>query len=206
MKKQTKDFLAEAISRILGPPVELPVIILILLYAAGLTIAQILKLTPALLFFCWLLPVFYFAYSLKRGAISDLDARNRKERIPAYTLTLIGWTIGLVLAKIWGNSLFLHFYFSFYFLIFTLVITTYFYKISIHAALNIALFLFFNLYPVGQMSSGVYWNFQFWWFFPIVPAALWARWYKKNHDLKQLTLGILVGALVIFASFYYSCY
>ena len=201
MKKQTKDFLAETISRILGPPVELPVIILILLYAAGLTIAQILKLAPALLFFCWLLPVLFFVYSLKRGAISDLDARNRKERIPTYTVTLLGWSIGLVLAKLWGNAIFLNLFSTFYFLIFTLVIVTYFYKISIHAALNTALFLFVNLYPVGHSSYGVFWNFQFWWLFPMVPAAIWARWYKKNHDLKQLVLGVFAGTVVMLLSF-----
>lgn len=187
MKKQTKDFLAETISRLLGPPVELPVIVLILLYAGNLTTTQVLKLAPSLLFLCWLLPVFYFAYSLKRGAISDLDAQNRKERIPTYTLTLIGWTIGLVLAKLWGNTLFLHLYFSFFFLIFTSVVTTYFYKISIHAALNTALFLFINLH----------WNWQFWGFLFLIPLAIWARWYKKNHDLRQLALGTLVGVAVI---------
>lgn len=191
MKKQTKDFLAEAISRITGPPSELPVIILLLIYAANLTQVQTLKLAPSLLFLCWFLPVFYFAYNLKRGAISDLDAQNRKERIPTYTLALIGWAIGLFLAKLWGNALFLHLYFSFFFLIFSLVIVTYFYKISIHAALNTTFFLFVNLF----------WNWKFWWLFPIVPAALWARWYKRNHDLGQLALGVVVGLLVIALSF-----
>ena len=187
MKKQTKDFLAEAVSRITGPPSELPVIILLIIYAADLTKVQTLKLAPSLLFLCWLLPVFYFAYNLKRGAISDLDAKNRKERIPTYTLTLIGWTMGLFLAKLWGNTAFFDLFLTFYFLIFTLVITTYFYKISIHAALNTALFLFVNLY----------WGWRFWWLFPIVPTAIWARLYKKNHDLGQLVLGTLAGAFII---------
>lgn len=187
MKKQTKNFLAEAISRVFGPPVELPIIILILLYAAKLTNSQILKLAPALLFFCWLLPVLFFAYNLKRGAISDLDTKNRKERLPTYTLALLGWTIGLVLAKLWGNDMFLRLYFSFYSLIFMLTFVTYFYKISIHAALNTAFFLFLNLH----------WNFKFWGFLFLIPLVLWARWYKKNHDWGQLTLGTLVGVLVI---------
>lgn len=191
MKKQTKDFLAEAISRVFGPPVELPVIILILLYAARLTTSQILRLAPTLLFFCWLLPVLFFAYNLRRGAISNLDATSRKERIPTYTFTLIGWTIGLVLAKFWGNDVFLNLYFSFYALIFALVFITYFYKISIHAALNTALFLFFNLY----------WNFKFWGFLFLVPLVLWARFYKKNHDLGQLTLGVIAGTVVIVSIF-----
>ncbi|MBM4402348.1 MAG: hypothetical protein FJ044_03835, partial [Candidatus Cloacimonetes bacterium] len=136
-------------------------------------------------------------YSLRKGTISDLDAQNRKERIPTYTLTLIGWTIGLVFVKLWGNDTFLRLYFSFFILIFILVFITYFYKVSIHAALNTALFLFINLYPVGHPPYGVYGNWRFWGFLFLIPLVLWARWYKKNHDGKQLLLGVLVGGAVI---------
>lgn len=182
--------LAKIISWFLGPPILLPIFVFLSFYWSGVNLSEprIIFLLGSAIFLEWALPVLFFVWQLQQGKISNLDASQREERIAVYTLTLIGWTVSLFLIKVLGVSNLFDWQRVFYLLIFACVALTYFYKVSIHAALNFGLFLFLNLVYAGQ----------FFYLLPLPFLAVWSRYQIKNHSLGELIVGTLVGVLSIY--------
>lgn len=178
---------AEFLSKVFGPPVLIPVLLVWLTFTTGtpFTLSSLLLLI-LLLLLCWLLPVAFFAFSLKKGWIDDIDSSKREQRLATYTLGGIGWTAGLILSSFLAQSLFIRYYLILYLLILFLVLITFVWKISVHAGLNTISYLLLN-----QVYS-----WRFWWLIFIPVLVMWSRFEKKKHTFWQLVAGASLATLI----------
>lgn len=185
-----RNSLAKIISWCLGPPILLPTFVFLSFYWSKVNLIEPRIIVLLLITLCleWALPVLFFIRELRLGKISNLDASNRNQRVVVYSLTLAGWTLGLLLVKFLGPTSLFNWQRVFYSLIFFCVGITYFYKLSIHAAFNFGLFLLLNLVYAGQ----------FFYLLPLPFLAAWSRYQIKNHSLGELTIGALTGVLSIY--------
>lgn len=144
------------------------------------------SLLGILLFLCWLLPVLFFAFSLKLGWIDDIDATKREQRLATYSLGGAGWLIGLWVSRLMINDQFWRYYVGILTLILALVIVTFFWKISVHAGTIVFFYLLINYFYGGYLF----------WLLPIPLLVMWSRWYQKNHNGGQLLAGAGLAILV----------
>jgi len=180
--------LAEYISRLSGPPSEIPLILIFLFLKGGRCLIS--GWLFVFLLVGWVIPVVFFIYGLRRGWIKDLDATDRHDRYLAYGLTALCYAGLYLLARAYLGGVFLELFTPFCVLLIIIFFITLFYKISVHAAINAAFYLLLN------QTASWFW----WWLFPLVLLVCWSRWKKKRHTVPQLILGMLVP-LIIFALF-----
>ena len=135
--------------------------------------------------FTLLIPIGVLFVFKARGLLSDVEMRDRSERAPVYFACAASYLIGLVLfiaikvswplmalmALLVPSAL-------------ALAVFNHWWKVSIHtttlaglAALGLA---FFG--PAALL------------FALVVPLAAWARWAAGAHTVRELTLGVVLGA------------
>lgn len=182
-----RTLLAQIISKIFGPEGALPLYLIgFLVLRGGLTQEQIIHLVPMLLFFDWLTPLISLVILIKLGKVSDLDVSKRTERPVILLIILASTAAATLFSFFWGNQLVFHLYFLQTILTFVLTLISFFYKISLHTALNTFLFLVVNyLY-----------NWKFAWVLILLIPIAWARWQLKKHTLPQLVLGMIIGLVI----------
>lgn len=182
----SKIFWATLISRIFGMTTFLPLYPVVLVWQGQLTSGLKFPLFLVTALFLAIIPLSYFIYCLEKGLVVDIDATKRSERTRPYTVAFLSWTVGILVIKLYGTDFFWRLNFSFYLLITLVVFITFFYKISVHATINSAYFVFLNFL----------FNWRLWWLFPIILLVCWSRWVLKKHSWHQLLNGVLLGGVV----------
>jgi hypothetical protein len=179
---------AEVISRLTGPPTEIPLLTIISFYPylIGKEGGSFAVLLLPFLIIGWLLPISFFILALRRGWVGDLDATNRRERLVPYAVAVLCWSFLMVSAWAFLPWDLTRSFLGFYLLIFIIWLVTFFYKISVHAAVNTLLY--------WQVNSFFSWSL--WWLFPLVLLVCWSRWVRKKHTVWQLVLGAAVAIIV----------
>lgn len=183
----SKDLLAAVVSRMFSLPVLLFFALVLILFKTNITPDQLKRLVPLLAITYLFIPGLFFTFALSKGWVTDIDVRNRRERLIPYTVGIFSMTIGIGLTRFWSSHLVFNLLLIVYLLSVALTMTTFFWKISVHAAINTAFYLLINyLY-----------TWRFWWLFPLIFLVLWARWYGKNHGVSQLLGGVLLAGVVV---------
>lgn len=181
-----KYLFAVFISRVFGVGTLLPLILFFVVFASPTPDGFLYPLLPILTLTNFLIPVAFFVYCIRKGKVSDWDATDVKERPLPYTVTLVCWFIGLIVTNFLGGSLLFLLMLVATTLLAVLTFITFFYKISVHAALNTGVYILINyLY-----------NWKFWWVFPLILVVCWSRWELKKHTLTQLVFGVVVAAVL----------
>ncbi len=196
--KSRLKLMAQVFSRLGGPTVMMPLLVLFLLEQGNLLHLQFLPLIILILTLTWLLPILFFIFCYQRGWISDWNATQRRERLLPYTFTWLCYTLLILnLDKIGLNISIQSIFLKFYWLLFLLWFITFFYKVSVHAALNtFAAFVFINLLvPKNSIYSLFFYGLALLWIFLVA----WSRLYLRRHTVGQLLLGFLLGCY----SFYF---
>jgi len=181
--------LAKLLSFLLGPFVW-PITLVILILKTGLTRSQIAILLPSCLFLQIIIPYAYILFAYKKKRISDLDITIRSERYRAMILTFFSFLISLWLVFIVGNRLLFNLFLLVLILIIINTSITFFWKISLHMAINVA--------------SAILINFLFQYRLPFLylslPVVYWARLQLKKHSPLQLLAALVINTVVILFS------
>jgi len=187
MTNFSKAKLAHFFSKFFGPPVILPLMLVFLFletraFEAGVNFFYL----GILLVLCWLSPVLFFAFSLKKGWIDDIDATKKEQRYATYSLGGLGWFLGLGVSWLMNNEQFFRYYALVLILILLLVAVTFFWKISVHAATVVFFYLLINYF----------YHWSFFWLLPFPVLVMWSRWYQKNHTTWQLVGGTMAAVII----------
>lgn len=189
--EQNKQTLAHFFSKFFGPPVMLPAILVFLFWQTrAFSVFINWGFLVTILVLCWLTPVLFFAFSLRRGWVDDIDATERAQRYATYSLGGLGWILGLGVSRLMVNDQFWRYYAGVLTLILALVIVTFFWKVSVHAGTVTFFYLLINYF----------FGWFFFWLVPIPILVMWSRWHQKKHTWGQL-LGGSVLAIFIFLIF-----
>ncbi len=186
MKRFKKKF-ATFISRVFDPPIEIP---LAILFAIGFAVKEGLRwrFLGVIMFIDAVVPLIFFLTMLYHKQIKDWDLQNRKERIPIFLFTMLCHLGGLWLAHEAGKDELVGILLIFYAvaIIFFLISTRW--KISLHAGVNSVLFTAINMF----------YDWQYIWLYPFLGLVMWARVYQKHHTWAQVTVGALIGFVVVY--------
>lgn len=180
---------ARVVSDVVSPPVVWTVLAFPLALAEA-TQGRSGALAAATLYgflVCWV-PVIFIAWMVKRGHITDIHMKLRRQRILPFgvSITCSAGALGLLWALKAGTVLLL---FSVATLLGLLVmaLVTIFWQISIHAMSITSAVMVTGL--VFGMGAAL-------WVLPLVPLVAAARLNLNRHTPAQLLAGGLVGALV----------
>lgn len=192
-RKEKRHLLAELISWAFFPPfiATLFFTFLIFWYAAdfGEGLKWIVVVSPFLI----IVPLIFFAVSLKLGWISDIDLSRREER-PAFLSVFIG-SLAVALAVLYilkvPENLLIYVLSSLLVVIFSSIITLY-WKISFHTAVTASVITAITILGGGAFS---------WMFLLILPVG-WARVVLERHTLYQVIGGTLIASVITWAVFY----
>lgn len=184
--------LAEVLSVVLGPHVWLPVLLVVSLFKTGLRAEQIYILLPSLFLLQVIVPLAYIQIALKLGKISAWDMPKIKERFIFLVVTLIFYLIALIFIYHFGNRLLLTLSLVMLGLMMVMVVTTHFWKISLHTGMN----------TVGSIIINFLFNWSFPWVLLTIPLIFWARLKLKRHNIYQLLAGVLVNGVILLGLFH----
>ena len=181
---------AQAISRIFDPIIEIPVMFGLTVWYAYVNGHSWLFLS-VLLFINAVLPLLFFLHLLRKKEIHDWDIRRRKERIPVYAFALITQIAGIGMALLTGRIPVAQILLIFWIVGLLFFLITLYWKVSVHAGVNAALATFL------VMILGV----EFFWLYIVLLPVGWARVSQGNHTVREFTAGALLGALGIWGGF-----
>ncbi|MEI8232624.1 MAG: hypothetical protein WCG44_02675 [bacterium] len=184
--KNFKKIFAEIISRGLDPVWEMPAALLI---AVGFAVHEGLRwrFLGLLLFIDAIVPVIFFLTMLYHKQIKDWDMQKRSERIPLYIFTMICHLGGIWLAHELGKVELVNVLLVFYAVGITFALTTFKWKISLHAGVNAGLITIIN----------IFYGWRFSWLYLLLCLVMWARVYQKHHTWAQVIAGAIVGSVVV---------
>lgn len=181
---------AFVITRAFDPIISTTIYLSLIIIRSDLSIQQMLLLSPIVFLLALLLPGIYFSILLREGKITDWDTTERTERFPLFIFTISCWTVVLFFIMAFGTPLFLHSFLTFYILGLFLAGITFFWKISVHAALlTLAVVYLVSIEPQ-----------KLWWTLIFIPITLWSRYFLKKHSPAQLFAGSLLAIIVFFAT------
>ncbi len=184
---------AEYISIILGPQIWLPVIFLLLIFKTGLSTDRIVILFPILLIFLVLIPTFYLYFALRNNWVSAWDLPKRQERYPFIIVSLFSSLFVLFSILIYGNKLLFGLYITLLASLILISIITFFWKISIHMAMNVlGPFLINFIFPDKLI-----------WLYLFIPIIFWARLVEHRHTVWQLMAAFLLEFVILWVLIYY---
>ena len=157
--------------------------------ALGYVSAQAMGLLWAILMLLIVtgIPLAYLLVGRKRGWVSDMELSRREER-PRFILISLSSDV-LALAALWlgsGPHLLRLIVLTYFCLAIVMFSISNFWKISMHMA------------GVGGFSTALVFVFgapALWAFLSLLLVA-WARLHRRKHDILQLIVGALAGALV----------
>ena len=189
MKTRLASLSSRTVSRIFGPVLIVPLIVLYLLFFhLGLTIQERLTLGPIILLTNYILPVLIFLLFRAKGYVHDNDASNLAERRPVIALMMVCWWVGVWMAFLYKAPWQFTSLLGFMALVTSVVVWMSSYtKVSIHAAGITMLYLVIN----------VVFHWRYWWLFPAIVLVGWSRIYLKHHTFIQILAGIL-GVIAVF--------
>ncbi len=173
--------IAQTISIILGPFIW-PITLIAIILRSGLINQKALILLPIVLFFQVIIPYVYIFQAYKRKKISDLNITKREERYRVMIVTLFSFLLSLAFIFFLGNLLILKLSVLAFIILAANTFITFFWKISLHMALNIVFVLIINYLYHWQLPI----------LYACLPLVFWSRLYLKKHTVLQL-----LGALVI---------
>jgi len=183
-----KKVLAQVISLVFDPRVEIPALLVLAvmnLYSNG---AQLIFLS-LLMFIDGVLPLMFYLHLRAKKEISDWDITKRVERVPLYTFATIAHAGGVLLAWGFGQLELARVLGVFWFLAVMFTLVTSMWKVSIHTGVNGALVTFLWVLSRGEMP----------WVFAIVALVGWSRLELKKHGAAQVWVGGFLGVLGVLA-------
>ena len=140
------------------------------------------------------IPLAYLILGKKRGWVSDMELTHREER-PRFILVSLSSDVFALIVLWLGHGphllrLIILTYFCLAIVMFTI---SSFWKISMHMA------------GVGGFSTALVFVFgaPALWAFLSLPLVAWARLHRRKHDIPQLIVGALIGALITMLVFGY---
>ncbi|KXK09330.1 MAG: hypothetical protein UZ22_OP11002001112 [Microgenomates bacterium OLB23] len=172
---------AEAVSLVFGAP-WIFIIGWALLFSSGLAKSQIIFMSISFLLLYVLVPGAYMAYSMKKGYIEDFDVSKRQERYGIMSVYLVAHIMNIVLAYLYMTPEFLEKLLIAALTYTTIYIITFYWKISLHMAINIVGITFIN------MATG--WHYV--WLYALIPIVAWSRLRLKMHTPLQLLAGTVI--------------
>ena len=181
---------AQAISRIFDPIIEIPVMFGLTVWYAYVNGHSWLFLS-VLLFINAVLPFLFFLHLLRKKEIHDWDIRRRKERIPVYAFALVTQIAGIGMALLTGRTAVANILLIFWILGLLFFLITLYWKVSVHAGVNAALVTFLVMI-LGE---------EFFWLYIVLLPVGWARISQGNHTVSEFTAGATLGALGIWGGF-----
>ena len=128
--------ISSLISIILGPATWLPVLFLAILLRSELNNHQLTILFPSILILEVLIPLAYLYFAPKLGLATTWDLPKRNERYPFLSLVFITNFISLLLVYQFGTKLFFNLSILLTTCLTIFFITTLYWQISLHTALN----------------------------------------------------------------------
>lgn len=188
--------IAKILSIALGPHIWLPALLIASILRSGLSNSRIYILLPSLFLFQILIPIAYIHIVVKLGKVTAWDLPKREERHLFLGVSLISYVISIIIIKIFGNQLLFNLSLIILFLLIVLIITTYFWKISLHASMNTA----------GSIIVNFLFDWSLHWLYLAVPIIFWARYKLKRHNILQLIAGTVTSGAVVLGAFYYLKY
>lgn len=175
--------IAKFLSIILGLHFWFPALLIIGLIKSNLPDAKIAILFPALFLLQIIIPIAYIHIALHFKKVSNWDLPKKEERIFFLSMSMIAYLISMIIIYFLGNQ----FLFNLGLIVFTIltvmVITTYFWQISLHTALNTA----------GSIIINFLFNWSAPWLYLSIPIIFWARFKLKRHNPAQLFAGIILS-------------
>lgn len=175
--------IAKLLSVILGLYFWLPALLIIGLMKSNLPDAKIAILFPVLFLLQILIPIAYIHIALYFKKVSNWDLPKKEERIFFLSMSMIAYLISMIIIYFLGNQ----FLFNLGLIVFTIltvmVITTYFWQISLHTALN----------TTGSIIVNFLFNWSAPWLYLSIPIIFWARLKLKRHNSAQLMAGMILS-------------
>ncbi len=185
---------ARLVSDVVSPPVVWTVLAFPLALANE-AVAQSSAITAATLYgfvVCWL-PVMFIGWMVKRGHITDIHMKVRRQRILPFGMSLMCSAGGLgLLYLLKASTVLLLFGVAALVALALMAVVTIFWQISIHAmSITSAVTVVALVFGMGAAL----------WLVPLVPVVGAARLNLKRHTTAQLVAGGIVGTLVPYAIF-----
>ena len=192
-RKEKRHLLAELISWAFFPPFIATLFFTFLIFWYAVDFGEGLKWIVVVSPFLIIVPIIFFAVSLKLGWISDIDLSRREER-PAFLSVFIG-SLAVALAVLYilkvPENLLIYVLSALLVVIFSSIITLY-WKISFHTAVTASVITAITILGGGAFS---------WMFLLILPVG-WARVVLERHTLYQVIGGTLIAFVITWAVFY----
>lgn len=185
--------IAEIISKIIGPFLWMPILLILLIFKTGLSLDQIKILLPLLIFLLVVIPFTYLFIALRLDWVSKWDLPKKEERRPILILLFVCAVTALLFIKNFGNGLILDLYILLMIIGFITSLVTFFWKISIHMVLD----------TTGVLLINFLFGWVFWPLFLLIPVVAWARLKLKRHTPAQLLAGTFLAGATFFAGLKY---
>ncbi len=170
-------------SVVLGLHFWFPVFLIIGLLKSNLSSFQIYILFPLLFLLQIFIPIAYIHISLHFKKVSAWDLPKKEERIFFLSMSMIAYLISMVIIYYFGNQFLFNLGLIFFMILTVMVVTTYFWQISLHTALN----------TVGSIIVNFLFNWSVLWLFLSIPIIFWARFKLKRHNVRQLLAGVILS-------------
>ena len=188
LKRMNSEKLAKILSVLLGLHFWFPAFLIIGLLKSGLSNTSIFILAPILFLLQIVIPIAYIHISLHFKKISAWDMPKKEERIFFLSMSMIAYLFSMIIIYLFGNQLLFNLWLIVFILLTAIIVTTYFWQISLHTALNTA----------GSIIVNFLFNWSVPWLYLSVPIIFWARFKLKRHNTTQLLAGsIISGAITL---------
>jgi len=183
----TSEKAAKLISLISGPFMWIPVLFLIVLANANLTVDQAKVLVPTIFILDVVIPILYLALAPRLGWVKSWEMNNRLKRTPFYSLVVVMTFITLVVVYLAGSMILFAYNLIFVALVSLYLIINLKWKISGHAAMNaVGVLVIATIYGWEYLMLAVL----------ILPPVYWSRMKLERHSIWQLLAGTGVTILV----------
>jgi hypothetical protein len=188
IRNEVKPSWARVVSDLISPPVVWTVLAFPLaLTETAVRSSAIAAATLYGFIVCWL-PVMFVAWMVKRGRITDIHMKLRRQRILPFgvSITCSAGGLGMLwMAK--ASTMLLLFGFATFVGLIIMAFVTFFWQISIHAMSITSAFV---------VTAIVFGTAAAMWVMPLVPVVAAARLSLHRHTPAQLLAGGLVGIMV----------
>jgi hypothetical protein len=140
------------------------------------------------IFFSTILPALYVVYGIKKGFISDVHVMEREQRGGPFAVAIAGGFLSALIlfligspASVWTLSLIM----SVNGIVIWLI--TFKTKISVHVSVLAATVLGASILHPNVKPLYIVW---------LVPALMWARWYRRRHTIWQGLGGAITASVI----------
>lgn len=174
------------ISLLFDPICSLTVLIIMLILNSNLAYDNKIFLIIAIFVFYILAPLQVIVYFLEKGWISDIEIKNRSQRIYIEIATLIFWLGGLIFVFNFEKILFKSFVIIFIELLICFIIN-FKLKISLHVSIYTLMIMLLTYAISAFVVIGLI----------FVPLIIYSRYKLHKHTLQELFAGFIVPVIVV---------